>query len=133
MSQGSVLGPLLFCIFVNVLFLYATNNNVVCDLFADDDSINFCRTDIKSVKSFLQEGLDDVSKWCDQNGMVIYPHKTKSMVLASRQKHQRKPLTIKLTLRRKNPVEQIRERWVLAEVTDDELKWQLHIDSICRH
>ena len=48
------------------------------------------------------------------------------MALASRQKYQRKPLTLNLNLG-KNYVEQVREHRVLGVVTDDELKWQPQI------
>ena len=95
--QGSVRGPLLFCIFINDLPLNVTNENFVCDLFADDNSIYSCGTDLRSVQTSLQEDLNDVSTWCDQNRMVIHPHKTKCMVLTTRQKHQRRPLTLNLT------------------------------------
>ena len=52
-----------------------------------------------------------------------------SLVLASRQKHQHKPLTLKLTLG-KNPVEQVLEHHVLGIVIDDDLKRQSHMGSI---
>ena len=55
--EGSVLGPLLFCIFINDLPLNITNDNVVCDLFADDNSIHSCGSDLQSVQTFLQERL----------------------------------------------------------------------------
>ena len=130
--QGSVLGPLLFCIFINDLPLNITNDNVVCDLFADDNSIHSCGSDLQSVQTSLQEGLHDVSTWCDQNRMVIHPHKTKCMVLTTRQKHQRRPLTLNLTLG-KTPVQQVREHRVLGVIIDEELKWQSHIDNVCKH
>ena len=60
------------------------NAKFVCDLFADDNSIHSRRTNVESVQRSLQEDLNDVSKWCDQNRMVVHPGKTKSMVLASR-------------------------------------------------
>ena len=130
--QGSVLGPLLFCIFINDLPLNITNDNVVCDLFADDNSIHSCGSDLQSVQTSLQEGLNDVSTWCDQNRMVIHPHKTKCMVLTTRQIHQRRPLTLNLTLR-KTRVQQVREHRVLGVIIDEELKWQSHIDNVCKH
>ena len=63
--------------------------------------------------------------------MVIHPGKTKSMVLASRQKHQCKPLMLKLTLGA-NLIERVREHRVLGVTLDEELKWQSHIDSVCK-
>ena len=129
--QGSVLGPLLFSIFINDLPLHILNTKVVCDLFADDNSIHSRGTNVESVQHSLQEGLNDVSKWCDQNRMVVHPGKTKSMVLASRQKHQLKPLILNLTLGT-NITEQVREHRVLGITIDEELKWQPHIDNICK-
>ena len=63
--------------------------------------------------------------------MVIPPHKTKCMVLTTRPKHQRRPL-LNLTLG-KIPVQQVHEHLVLGVMTDEELKWQFHIDNICKH
>ena len=85
---------------------------------------------MESVQRSLQEGLNDVSKWCDQNHMVVHPGKTKSIVLASRQKHQLKPLILNLILGT-NIIEQVREHRVLGITIDEELKWQPHIDNIC--
>ena len=64
--------------------------------------------------------------------MVIHPHKTKCMVQTTRQKHQRRPLTRNRTLG-KNPVQQVREHRLLGVIIDEELKWQSHIDNICKH
>ena len=63
--------------------------------------------------------------------MVVHPGKTKSMVLASREKHQLKPLILNLTLGT-NITEHVREHRVLGITTDEELKWQRHIDNICK-
>ena len=52
------------------------------------------------------------------------------MVLTTRQKRQRRPLTLSLTLGKK-PVQQVREHRVLGVIIDEELKWQSHIDNIC--
>ena len=68
--QGSVLGPLLFSIFINDLPLHILNTKAVCDLFADDNSIHSRVTNVESVQFSLQDGLNDASKWCDQNLMV---------------------------------------------------------------
>ena len=54
------------------------------------------------------------------------------MVVAVRQKHQLKPLMLKLTLGTEI-VEQVREHRVLGVTLDEELKWQSHIDNVCKH
>ena len=79
---------------------------------------DFFSLDVKSVQCCLQEGSNDVSKWCHQNRMIIHPGKTKSR-LAARQKHLLKPLMFKVTLDT-NIVEQVREHTVLG-VTSDEV------------
>jgi hypothetical protein len=81
--QGSVLGPLLFCIFINDLPLFV-GNKVLCEMFADDSSLHSTSPYINSSQSNLQTGLTNVEKWCAANKMVIHPKKTKSMVITSR-------------------------------------------------
>ena len=80
--QGFVLGPLLISIFINDLPLHILNTKVACDLFAGDNLIHSRGTNVESVQRSLQEGLNDVSKWCDQNRMVDHPRKTKHMVFS---------------------------------------------------
>ena len=61
--------------------------------------------------------------------MVIHPGKTKSMVVAARQKHQLKPLILKLILGT-DSVEQVCEHRVLGVTLGEEIKWQSHIDNV---
>lgn len=65
--QGSVLGPLLFNIFINDLF---DNLSVRCLLYADDIKIY---AKIQSYEDCLelQRALESVSHWCDQNGLSL--------------------------------------------------------------
>ena len=46
----------------------------------------------------MQDSLGQVSSCCDNNVMVINPIETKSMTMATRQKHQLSPLTFDLIL-----------------------------------
>jgi hypothetical protein len=63
--------------------------------------------------------------------MVIHPQKTKSMLIATRQKHQRAPLELDLILN-DHPIEQVSSHKVLGITIDDEFKWQIHINNISR-
>ena len=129
--QGSVLGPLLFCIFINDLPLSIADPLVSCDLFADDTTLHSSAVNIHNVKNSLQNGLDDVSKWCYLNEMLIHPQKTKCMIITSRQKHQLSQLTLNLSIDN-IPVEQVNSHKVLGTIIDDQLSWKKHIDSICK-
>ena len=129
--QGSVLGPLLFCIFINDLPLHLTNKDVACDLFADDSTLHTSNANINVVQSSLQQGIYDVVDWCKVNHMVLHPGKTKCMVITSRQKHQIRPLNLHLSLCQKS-IEQVSEHRVLGIIIDKELKWQAHINFVCK-
>ena len=90
MPQGSILGLLLFCIFIKDLPLYLTCASVQCDLFADDCTLNTANDNIDNIRRDLQQSIYDVSGWCCRNWMALNPTKTKCMLIATRQKHQKK-------------------------------------------
>jgi hypothetical protein len=129
--QGSILGPLLFCLFINDLPLHILNKNVDCDLFADDGSLHTSASNIQTLEHTLQEEVNNVSQWCADNNMLVNAQKTKCMVITSRQKHQRGPLKLNIVID-KDDVEQVKSHRVLGVTVDDELRWHLHINNVCK-
>ena len=61
--------------------------------------------------------------------MLLNPEKTKSMVVATRQKHLRGLPPLRLMLN-SQVIEQVSEHLHLGVILDDQLKWQAHINSI---
>ena len=87
--QGSILGPLLFLLFINDLPLFI--NNVSADLYADDTTLYDVQNSIEMIEHNLQIGLNQLNIWCKYNGMVLNSAKTKVMLITTCQKQQRLP------------------------------------------
>ena len=65
MHQGSILGPLLFLMFVNDLPLYT--NNVSTDLYVDDTTLYMIGETQDYIEQNLQIALQNLSEWCKRN------------------------------------------------------------------
>ena len=79
--QGSILGPLLFLIFINDLPL---SNDLVSFLFADDTTALTTGRNIHETGSFVNAELQKLGLWLRSNELCINTNKTKVMVFSNR-------------------------------------------------
>ena len=86
--QGSILGPLMFLLFINDLPLVLKDAVTSTDLYADDTTVYDIQSNMQTLQQNLQKSLSLLNTWCKQNGMVINTDKTKVMLITSRQKRQ---------------------------------------------
>ena len=76
--QGSVLGPILFNLFINDLLLLVTESDI-CN-FADDNTLYVCAQNLDHVLQRLQTDLKKIMQWFSDNGLVANPNKFQAIL-----------------------------------------------------
>ena len=82
--QGSILGPLLFILFVNDLPLDVSKSTV--KIYADDTTQFAFGGTVKEVETILTRELRLLSRRADENKMVLNHSKTKSIIVCTKPK-----------------------------------------------
>ena len=119
--QGSVLGPILFNIFINDL-LFAVQENI-CN-FADDNTLYACGSDITDITRKINNDLEIVIHWFSNNGMVANPDKFQAIFLGNANNN------ISLNLG-STKIAGSNEVKLLGVTIDRQLTFYPHITNIC--
>ena len=82
--QGSILGPILFSLFINDLPFCISNSKV--DMYADDTTVSVKNKNIFELEKIANEAMSKVYNWCTQNCLVLNESKTKYMLVTNYQK-----------------------------------------------
>ena len=65
--QGSILGPLLFLLYVNDLHLHLTCSDL--DMYADDSTLSVTDRSVAVTQNKVQSDLLKIEKWCVANNI----------------------------------------------------------------
>ena len=115
--QGSVLGLLLFVIFINDL---PEQVNSECYLFADDTKI-FREIEGSDDHTILQNDINTMLDWADKWQLQFYPDKCVSMPINSKTNHN-EPYEMHTT-----ELKQVKQEKDIGVIVDDQLKFESHI------
>ena len=69
--EGSILGPILFNIYINDLFLWLTKSDL--HNFADDDTIAVTCKNLNDLLHTLEKESESVVDWFKNNNMIANP------------------------------------------------------------
>ena len=77
--QGSILGPLLFLLHFNKLPSLLKSCKMI--MYADDTVLYYSHKDVKEIEKILSQDLCTVSKWLQENELVLNLKKGKTEVM----------------------------------------------------
>lgn len=123
--QGSILGPLLFLIYVNDLPPALSHD---CVLFADDTTIIMDCKNVDTYETEIYKTLEDVIQWLDKNKLKINIEKTK---LINFKTYKSKDIELNISYNNLL-IQKINSAKFLGIILDTHLSWKEHIDSLCK-
>jgi hypothetical protein len=122
--QGSILGPLLFNIFINDIFL-AINPNVELYNYADDNTLVFSHPNKDVMKTTLESASKQAIEWFSLNGMKANPNKFQALYL---NKRHTSDATFNIEQSVISPEESVK---LLGVEFDNDLSFNNHVNNIC--
>ena len=126
--QGSIMGPLLFLIYVNDICQFVGNQS--CNVFADGTILYSFGADVHEVNSSLQLALNSVENWYSSNLLSL--SKEKFVTLLVRGNKRNEPGDLNVT-RGGHPLKQERCMKYLGVYLDQNLSWNEQCDWLCVH
>ena len=123
--QGSILGPLLFIIYVNSL---PDCTDCKCVMYADDTTLLFTASDPTTLQFNMNESLPKIASWFNRNQLTLNTKKTKFMIFGTKNL-LRNYCNISINYNNCD-IERVDKFKYLGVILDPLLSWSDHIDYV---
>ena len=123
--QGSILGPLLFTIFINDFL--SCLSNAFCNIFADDTMIGVSDKSITNIQQLLRNAVNEAIKWFGQNRLTLNISKCNVLIISNKNIVDSIDIFINGV---KLPF--FRSAKYLGVEIDSKLSWSNHLDRLCK-
>ena len=123
--QGSILGPLLFTIFINDF--PSCLSNAFCNIFADDTMIGVSDKSITKIQQLLQNAVNEAIKWFGQNKLTLNINKCNVLIISNKNIVDSVDIFINGV---KLPF--VKSAKYLGVEINSRLSWSNHIDGLCK-
>ena len=122
--QGSILGPLLFNLYINDFFNCLTFGEAI--MFSDDTTLVFKSKDNLYLEAMSNEDMLSAANWLEENKLSLNIKKTKFMHYDLSRKGRK---TLKLNIGTTS-IENVKSQKFLGVMFDDKLSWKPHINGV---
>lgn len=123
--QGSILGPILFNIFINDFLMWIDTSNIYN--FADDNTITYTSESLEDLVKTLEIESEKATEWFRINNMIVNPGKFQAIII-DRKGQKNNPTEFKIDNKIIKSEECVK---LLGLEIDSKLSFDKHVSKLC--